>query len=116
METTCQQRTVQAGGASVLVWGVCSWHAMGPLIRLDRILTGERYVRILSDLVHPFMSIVYSDRLGEFQQDNAIPHTSRIATEWLQEHSFEFRHFHWPPISPDMNIIEYISDTLQRVV
>ncbi|GFW59743.1 transposable element Tcb2 transposase [Trichonephila clavipes] len=95
MDLTSQQRTVQAGGGSVTVRGVCSWRDMGPLIRLDMILTGDRYVSLLSDHLYPFMSIVHSNGLGEFQQDNATPHTSRIATEWLQEHSSEFRHFRW---------------------
>ncbi|GBN91396.1 hypothetical protein AVEN_107729-1 [Araneus ventricosus] len=40
--------------------------------------------------------------------DNATPHASRVATKWLQEHSSDFRLFHWPPKSPDMNIIEDI--------
>ncbi|GFX52149.1 DDE_3 domain-containing protein [Trichonephila clavipes] len=35
---------------------------------------------------------------------------SRIAAEWLQKHSSKFRHFHWPPQSPDMSIIERILD------
>ncbi|GFT00411.1 transposable element Tcb2 transposase [Trichonephila clavipes] len=97
-----------------MVWGVCSRRNMGPPIRLDTTLTGDRYVSLLSDLLHPFMSIMYSDGLGEFQQGNATPHTLRIATEWLQEHSSEFRHFCRPPKSSDMNIIEHISDALQR--
>ncbi|GBL84798.1 hypothetical protein AVEN_93833-1 [Araneus ventricosus] len=62
------------------------------------------------------MSIVHSDRFGKFQQDNATPHASRVATEWLQEHSSDFRHFHWPPKSPDMNIIEDILDVLLHAV
>ncbi|GFU17907.1 transposable element Tcb2 transposase [Trichonephila clavipes] len=65
---------------------------MGSLIRLDMTLTGDRY------------------------QDNATPHTSRIATELLQEHCFKLRHFRWPPKSPDMSIIEEIWDTLQRAL
>ncbi|GFW22226.1 transposable element tcb2 transposase [Trichonephila clavipes] len=81
---------------------------MEPQIRLDATSTGDRYVSILSDYLHPFMSIVYSDGFGDFQQDNATPHMSRIATEWLQGHSSELRHFRWPPKSPDLNIIEYI--------
>ncbi|GFW20471.1 transposable element Tcb2 transposase [Trichonephila clavipes] len=40
----------------------------------------------------------------------------RIATESLQETSFELRHFHWPPKSSDRNIIECIWDALQRAV
>ncbi|GFT68287.1 transposable element Tcb2 transposase [Trichonephila clavipes] len=66
------------GGGSVMVWGVCSWHNTGSLIRLDTTLTGDR-----------------------------------TATEWLQEHSSELRHFRWPPKPADMNIIEYI---LQRAI
>ncbi|GBO20062.1 hypothetical protein AVEN_159804-1 [Araneus ventricosus] len=62
------------------------------------------------------MSIVHSDGLGQFQQDNATPHASRVATKWLQEHSSDFRHFHWPPKSPEMNIIEGIQDALLHAV
>ncbi|GBM38139.1 hypothetical protein AVEN_1530-1 [Araneus ventricosus] len=85
---------------------------MGPLIRLETTLTGDRYLSNLHDHLHSFMSIVHSDGLGQFQQDNATPHASRIATKWLQEHSSDFRHFHWPPKSPGMNIIEDIWDAL----
>ncbi|GFS90244.1 transposable element Tcb2 transposase [Trichonephila clavipes] len=35
---------------------------------------------------------------------------------FVMEHSSEFRHFLWPPKSPDMNIIEYIWDAFQRAV
>ncbi|GBL92291.1 hypothetical protein AVEN_35840-1 [Araneus ventricosus] len=74
------------------------------------------YVSILSDHLHSFMSIVHFDRLGQFQQDNATPHVSRVATKWLQEHSSDFRHFHWPSKSPVMNIIEDIRETLLHAV
>ncbi|GFY36738.1 transposable element Tcb2 transposase [Trichonephila clavipes] len=99
-----------------MVWGVYSWHNMEALICLDTTLTGDRYVSILSDLLHPFMYFVPSDVFGEIQQDNVTPHTSRTDTEWLQEHSSEFRHFHWPPKSADMNIIEYIWHALKPTV
>ncbi|GFW59530.1 transposable element Tcb2 transposase [Trichonephila clavipes] len=89
---------------------------MGSLIRLDTTLAGDEHVSILSDQLHPFMSIVHSDGLDEFHEENATPHTSRIATYGLQEHSSEFRHFRWPPNSPDVNIIEYIWDALQCAV
>ncbi|GBM93095.1 hypothetical protein AVEN_204591-1 [Araneus ventricosus] len=95
-----------------MVWDVCSWRNMGPLIRLETTLTGDRYLSILRDHLHSFMSIVHSDGLGQFQQDNATLHASRVATKRLQEHSSDFRHFHWPPKSPEMNIIEDIWDAL----
>ncbi|GBN40406.1 hypothetical protein AVEN_51954-1 [Araneus ventricosus] len=59
--------TVQSGGASVMVWEVCSWRDMGPLISLETTLTGDR-------------------------------------------------RFHWPPKSPEMNIIEDIRDALLHAV
>ncbi|GBO23976.1 hypothetical protein AVEN_109463-1 [Araneus ventricosus] len=62
------------------------------------------------------MLIVHSDGFGQFQHDNATPHASKVATKWLQEHTSDFRHFHWPPKSPDMNIIEDIWDALLYVV
>ncbi|GBL84863.1 hypothetical protein AVEN_93885-1 [Araneus ventricosus] len=62
------------------------------------------------------MSIVHSDGLGRLQQDNATHHASKVATEWLQEYSSDFRHFHWPPKSPDTNIIEDIWDALLHAV
>ncbi|GFU08080.1 transposable element Tcb2 transposase [Trichonephila clavipes] len=65
---------------------------MGLLIRLDTTLTGDGY------------------------QDNVTPHTSRTATEWLQDHASELRHFLWPPKSLDMNIVKYIWDALQHAV
>ncbi|GBN32895.1 hypothetical protein AVEN_215142-1 [Araneus ventricosus] len=54
------------------------------------------------------MFIVHSDEFGQFQQDSVTPHTPRVATKWLQEHSSDFRHFHCPPKFSDMNIIEPI--------
>ncbi|GFU11859.1 transposable element Tcb2 transposase [Trichonephila clavipes] len=86
------------------------------LIRLDTTLTGDRYVSILPPHLQSFISIVHSDGLGELQQDNATTHTSRIATEWLQEYSSEFRPFRWRPKSPDMNFFECICDGLQSAV
>lgn len=83
---TCRWGAFQAAGVSVMVWD--------PLILLETTLTGDVYVSILSDHIHPFISIVHSD--GQFQQGNVAAHTTRVATEWLQEHSLDFRHFHCP--------------------
>ncbi|GBL95513.1 hypothetical protein AVEN_54117-1 [Araneus ventricosus] len=67
IDPVCQQGTIQSGGASVMVWDVCSWRDMGPLIRLEKTLTGDR-------------------------------------------------HFHWPPKSPELNIIVDIRDALLHAV
>ncbi|GFV48202.1 transposable element Tcb2 transposase [Trichonephila clavipes] len=41
MDPTYQHGTIQAGGASVMVWGVCSWRDMGPLTLPHTTLTEE---------------------------------------------------------------------------
>ncbi|GFV12240.1 transposable element Tcb2 transposase [Trichonephila clavipes] len=99
-----------------MVWGVCNWRDMGPQIHLDTTLTDDRYVSILSYHLYPIMSVVHSDELEFLSRTVRHPHTSRFATEWLQDHSSEFRHFRWPPKSLDMNIIEYIWGAFQRAV
>ncbi|GBN37668.1 hypothetical protein AVEN_77480-1 [Araneus ventricosus] len=99
-----------------MVWDVCCWRDMGLLIRLETTLTGDRYLSILSHYLHTFMSIVHSDELGQFQQDNATPHASRVPTKWLHEHSSDFRYFHWQPKSPEMNIIDDIRGALLHAV
>ncbi|GBL95505.1 hypothetical protein AVEN_54111-1 [Araneus ventricosus] len=45
--------TIQSGGASMMVWEVCSWRDMGPLIRLETTLTGDKYLSILLFLNWP---------------------------------------------------------------
>ncbi|GBM77565.1 hypothetical protein AVEN_13314-1 [Araneus ventricosus] len=62
------------------------------------------------------MSIVHSDGSVQFQQDNETPHASRVATKWLQEHSYDLRHFYRPSKSSEMNIIEDIWDFLLHAV
>ncbi|GFT66264.1 transposable element tcb2 transposase [Trichonephila clavipes] len=79
---------------------------MVPLIYLHSNTTGQQYINILSDHLHPFMSRVHL--YGQFQQDDASPHWSTITTEWLEKHSYEFCTLSWSPDSPDINIIEHI--------
>lgn len=116
MDHTNQHWNVQVNAISLMAWGVCRWLDMGFLIHLETTLTDDWYISMLSHHIHPFMSIVYSDGVGQFQQGNATSHTSRVATEWLKEHSLDIRHFHWLPKYPDINIIEHIWDAFQCAV
>ncbi|GFT95333.1 transposable element Tcb2 transposase [Trichonephila clavipes] len=86
LDPTYEQGTVQAGG-SVMVWSMCSWRDMRPLTRVDTTLTGDGYVCILFDHLRPFMYIVHSDGLGEFQQDTATLPPTHTRPELLQSGS-----------------------------
>ncbi len=51
--------TVQAGGGGVMVWGIFSWHTLGPLVPIEHRLNFTDYLSIVADHVHPFMTTVY---------------------------------------------------------
>ncbi|GFV66407.1 transposable element Tcb2 transposase [Trichonephila clavipes] len=116
LDTTCPQSTVQAGECSMMQGGVGTWRDMGPLIDLDSTLTGDRYLRILSDPLHQFIVCCILTDLMNLNRTVRHPTRPNFNTEGFQKHSSEFRHFRWPPKSPDMNNIGHISDALQPAV
>ncbi len=59
LDLFCLVSTVQAGGG-VMVWGMFSWHTLGPLVPIEHRLNATAYLAIVADHVHPFMTIDYS--------------------------------------------------------
>ncbi len=59
MDPCCLVSMVQAGGGGVMVWGVFSWHTLGPLAPIEHCLNTTVYLSIVADHVHPFMTTVY---------------------------------------------------------
>ncbi len=49
---------VQAAGGGVMVWGIFSWHTLGPLVPIEHHLNTTVYLSIVADHVHPFMTTV----------------------------------------------------------
>ena len=52
---------VQSGVGCVMVWGMFSWHTLGPLIPIEQRLNAIAYLNIVADQVHPFMATGGSD-------------------------------------------------------
>ncbi len=69
MDSSGLVSTVRVGDGGVMVWGVFSWHTLGPLVSIEHRLNATVYLSIVADHVHPFMTTVYH-LLMYFQQDN----------------------------------------------
>ncbi len=52
MDPSCLVLTVQTGGGGVMVWGIYSWHTLGPLVPIEHRLNATAYLSIVADHVH----------------------------------------------------------------
>ncbi len=112
MDPSCLVSMVRAGGG-VMVWGIFSWHTLGPLVPFEHRLNATAYLSIVADHVHPFMTTVYPSSDGYFQQDNTPCDKAQIISDWFLEHDNEFTLLKWPPQSSDLNPIEHLRDVVE---
>ncbi|GFU83314.1 transposable element Tcb1 transposase [Trichonephila clavipes] len=68
--------------AGVMVWGGIAYDSRSTLIVMRGTLTGQRYV---DDILRPHVGPFLNGLPGAiFQQDNAFPHTARVAQDFLR--------------------------------
>ncbi|GFT69283.1 transposable element Tcb2 transposase [Trichonephila clavipes] len=71
---------------------------------------GQRYVEdILRPHVGPFLNGLPG---AIFQQHNALPHTARVAQDFLRH----FQTLPWPARSPDLSPVVHVWDQLKRQI
>ncbi|GFX20484.1 transposable element Tcb2 transposase [Trichonephila clavipes] len=92
----------------VKVWRRPAYDSRSTLIVMRGTLTGQRYVDdILRPHVRPFLN---GPPGANFQQDNARPHTVRVAKDFLRH----FQTLPWPARSPDLSPVEHVWDQQKR--
>ncbi|GFT42374.1 transposable element Tcb2 transposase [Trichonephila clavipes] len=81
----------------VMVWGTIAYDSRSTLILIRGTLTSQRYV---DDILRPHVGPFLNGPPGEiFQQDNARPHTERVAQDFLRH----FQTLPWPARTPDLS-------------
>ena len=97
--------------AMVRVFGVVSsdGHIMPPhIFEVGLKVNTKVYLDVLKSVVIPWCNQVAGGRPWVWQQNSAPAHKSKETQAWLQKECYDFVPFsHWPPSSPDLNLLDY---------
>ncbi|GFW62317.1 DDE_3 domain-containing protein [Trichonephila clavipes] len=89
--------------------GVIAYYSQYTLIVMCGTLTGQRYV---DDIFRPHVrSLLNGLPWAIFQPDNAHPHTTRVAQDFLRP----FQILPWPVRSPDLCPVEHVGNYLNDI-
>jgi len=97
-----------------MFWGCFSYQGLGPLIPLRSSVTGSTYAEVLRRYAIPTLRKFFPRNDGIFQEDNARPHTSKVATAVRE--SANIKTLNWPAQSPDLNPIESIWHEMKQAI
>lgn len=100
---SCVSATVKHS-PSRMFWGCFSRKGMGPIVPLHGSATGATHVEILRKYALPTMKRMFPRNNGWFQEDNARPHKTKVASSFCAEKNLHI--LSWPAQSPDLNPIE----------
>jgi transposase len=100
---SCLSATVKHSPGRMF-WGCFSYHGLGPLVYHLGPVTGKEHAKLLKRRAFPTLRKFFPRGNGIFQEDNARPHTSKIAFATREESGLNF--LPWPAQSPDLNPIE----------
>lgn len=107
-------QTIQRSGRkSIPVWAWFSAEGAGAIHKFTGRLTGEKYVQILEDVLVPSAYARFGLGPIRFVQDRSPIHTSRVVTEWFEDHQ-EFDLLPWPAKGSDLNPIENLWSEMVR--
>ena len=93
----------------VSVWGDIHYYGKSELVFMDGTPTQFGYKNIIRNHLLPVARQTYRDNCILIQ-NNATPHKARQTMELLAQEQVEVKD--WPPMSPDMDVIEHVWDCL----
>jgi hypothetical protein len=81
------KQTLKFGDGSIMVWGAITSKGVGELVRIEKNVTSEEYIKILrKGLLGTYRKHGLSSTTSIFMQDNAPAHCSATTKEWLRVH------------------------------
>nr|CCA25184.1 GK10162 putative [Albugo laibachii Nc14] len=98
-----QTKRRQAGGGSVMVWGVFSDLGKSNLVELVGRQNSDNYIHTVSEDLLPFAHLNHGIDFA-YQQDNASIHISKRSTAFFNEERIKL--LDWPSKSPDLNLTD----------
>lgn len=105
--------TVKHGGGMIQVWGAFTYYGVGPILRIEGKLTGEKYRQILKTHMAPHLRALMTQKAVKitFQHDNDPKHTSKVVKNYLKNAGFHV--LDWASQSADLNPIENLWDQVK---
>ena len=100
----------------LMVWACITNDGPGPLVFVNGTIDSKKYVSILEKELVPFLDEIPLSKYFKvvFQHDNAPPHISQYTKAALSR--MNILTASWPPLSPDLNIIENVWALLKKAV
>ena len=91
------------------MWAAISNDRKTDLVHVPGNLTAVRY---RDDILQTHLMHVIDRQRELFQQDNARPHTARVAMDYLDQNNINV--LPWPSKSPHLNPIEHLDERVRQ--